>query len=144
MRRKSALMGIAVTLAFAVLSPTIARACLLGSEVTGALFFPNETTFCNSPGICSSPIGPVPVTSGVPPEFPAGSLAFDGSLAVSDSQIIWTATLAETYQTGTASKGGGAFNGFQPNVHRRPNHNRRHARLGQHDFACAVRRVPLI
>ncbi len=112
MRLKSALMGIALTLAFAVFSPTIARADLLGSEVTGVLFFPNETTFCNMPGICRSPIGPVPVTSGVPPEFPAGTLAFDGSLAVSGSQIIWTATLAETYQTGAASPGAGAFNGF--------------------------------
>jgi hypothetical protein len=112
MRLKSALMGIAVTLAFAVLSPTIARADLLGSEVTGVLFFPNETTFCNTPGICSGPIGPVPVTSGVPPEFPAGTLAFDGSLAVSGSQIIWTATLPETYVNGTASPHAGAFNGF--------------------------------
>jgi hypothetical protein len=103
MRVKSALMGIAVTLAFAVFSPTIARADLLGSEVTGVLLFPNETTFCNSPGICSGPIGPVTVTSGV--EFPAGTLAFDGSLDVSGSQIIWTATSPETY---TAS----AFNGF--------------------------------
>src|ERR1700693_1881599 len=112
MRLKSALMGIAVTLAFAVFSPTIARADLLGSEVTGVLFFPNETAFCNMPGICSSPIGPVPVTSGVPPEFPAGSLTFDGSLAVSGSRIIWTATLPETYATGAASPHAGAFNGF--------------------------------
>src|SRR5580704_10003186 len=112
MRLKSALMGIAVTLAFAVFSPTIASADLLGSEVTAVLFFPNETTFCNMPGICSSPIGPVAVTSGVPPEFPAGTLSFDGSLAVSGSQIIWTATLPETYGTGTASGGAGAFNGF--------------------------------
>jgi hypothetical protein len=112
MRLKSAMMGIAVMLAFAVFSPTIARADLLGSEVTGVLFFPNETTFCNMPGFCSGPIGPVPVTSGVPPEFPAGTLAFDGSLAISGSQIIWTATLPETYGTGVASPGAGAFNGF--------------------------------
>jgi hypothetical protein len=116
MRLKSALMGIAVTLAFAVFSPTIASADLLGSEVTAVLFFPNETTFCNMPGICSSPIGPVAVTSGVPPEFPAGTLSFDGSLAVSGSQIIWTATLPETYGTGTASGGAGAFNGFAPTI----------------------------
>jgi hypothetical protein len=103
MRLKSALMGIAVALAFAVFSPSIVRADLLGSEVTAVLFYPNETTFCNIPGYCSGPIGPVAVTSGV--EFPAGSLAFDGSLDVSGSQIIWTATLPETY---TAS----AFNGF--------------------------------
>jgi hypothetical protein len=110
------LMGIAVTLAFAVFSPTIARADLLGSEVTAVLLFPNETTFCNMPGLCSGPIGPVPVTSGAPPEFPAGTtagfLAFDGSLAVSGSQIIWTATLSTTYAAGVASAGAGAFNGF--------------------------------
>jgi PEP-CTERM motif len=106
---KSALMGIAVMLAFAVFSPTIARADLLGSEVTAVLFFPNETTFCNTPGICSSPIGPVPVTSGVPPEFPAGTLSFNGSLAVSGSQIIWTATSPATY---ASPSGAAAFNGF--------------------------------
>jgi hypothetical protein len=111
MRPKSALMGIAITLAF-VFSPTIARADLLGSEVTAVLFFPNETTFCNTPGVCSGPLGPVPVTSGIPPEFPAGTLAFDGSLAVSGSQIIWTATSPETYLTGTASAHAGAFNGI--------------------------------
>jgi hypothetical protein len=114
MRLKSALMGIAVTLAFAVFSPTIARADLLGSDVTAVLFYPNETTFCNvGPADCSPvPIGPIPVTSGVPPEFPAGTLVFDGSLAVSGSQIIWTATLPEIYATGTASGKVTAFNGF--------------------------------
>ena len=110
MRLKSALMGIAATLAFAVFSPTIARADLLGSEVTGVLFFPDETTFCNIAGLCSGPIGPVAVTSGV--EFPAGTLAFDGSLDITGSQIIWTATLPETYAPGVASKGAGAFNGI--------------------------------
>src|SRR5271168_2887730 len=111
MRLKSSLIGIAVMLAFAVFSPTIARADLLGSEVTAVLLFPNETAFCNTPGICSGPLGPVLVTSGVPPEFPAGTLAYDGSLAISGSQIIWTATLSTTYSTGTASPGAGAFNG---------------------------------
>jgi hypothetical protein len=111
MRLKSVLMGIAVTLAFAVFSPTIARADLVGSEVTAVLFFPNETTFCVlGPPDCSPvPIGPIPVTSGVPPEFPAGTLVFDGSLAISGSQIIWTATLPENYATPV---GPGAFNGF--------------------------------
>lgn len=116
MRLKSALIGIAVTLAFAIFSPTTARADLLGSEVTAVLLFPNETAFCNMPGLCSGPIGPVLVTSGVPPEFPAGTttgfLAFDGSLAVSGSQIIWDATLSTTYAAGTASSTAGAFNGF--------------------------------
>ena len=113
MRLKSALMGI-LTVAFAVFSPTIARADLLGSEVTAVLFFPNETAFCNIPGECSGPVGPVPVTSGV--EFPAGTavgdLAFDGSLDITGSQIIWTATLSATYATGVASGKIGAFNGI--------------------------------
>ena len=112
MRLKSALVGIAVTLTFAVFSPTMARADLVGSEVTAVLLFPNETTFCNIPGDCSGPLGPVPVTSGVPPEFPAGTVAFDGSLTISGSQIIWTATSPEMYSAGTASPGDGAFNGF--------------------------------
>ena len=110
------LTAIAVTLAFAAFSPTTARADLLGSQVTAVLLFPNETTFCNTPGLCSGPIGPVPVTSGSPPEFPAGNtagfLAFDGSLAVSGSQIIWTATVSTTYALGAASPSAGAFNGF--------------------------------
>jgi hypothetical protein len=99
MRLKPLLATVSLSLLFAVFSPTIARADLLGSDVTAVLLYPNQTTFF------SGPIGPVPVTSGVPPEFPAGTLAFDGSLGVSGSQIIWTATLPETY--GTA-----AFNGF--------------------------------
>jgi hypothetical protein len=112
MRLKSALIGIAVTLTPAVFSPTTARADLLGSDVTAVLFYPNETAFCNIPGICNGPIGPVPVTSGAPPEFPAGTLAFDGSLAITGSQIIWTATLPETYGNGAASGPVSAFNGF--------------------------------
>ena len=103
MRLNAVLMGIAVT--FAALSPTIARADLVGSEVTAVWFYPNETN------IYSGPLGPVAVTSGAPPEFPAGTLAFDGSLAISGTQIIWTATLPETYGTGTASPDDGAFNG---------------------------------
>ena len=105
MRPKSALIGSAVTLAFAVFSPTIARAGLVGSDVTAVLFYPNETTICNSPPTCNGPLGPVAVTSGVTPEFPAGTLAFDGSVTISDSQIIWTATSSATYGTG-------AFNGI--------------------------------
>ena len=107
MRLKSLVIGIAAPLAFAVFSPVIARADLIGSEVTAVLLYPNQTTFCNSPGLCSGPIGPVSVTSGV--EFPAGNLAgnlaFDGSLDVSGTQIIWTATVATSY-------GAAAFNGF--------------------------------
>ena len=112
MRLKSVFYGIAIAFSFGVLSPRIARADLLGSDVTAVLLYPNETAFCNIPGLCSGPIGPLAVTSGTPPEFPAGTLSFDGSLAISGSQIIWTATLPETYGTGTASPGAGAFNGF--------------------------------
>ena len=110
MRWKSAMIGMALTLAVTVVLPTIARADLLGSDVIGVLLYPNETAFCNIPGSCSGPLGPVAVTSAV--EFPAGTLAFDGSLNVTGSQIIWTATLSEDYATGTASPGAGAFNGF--------------------------------
>ena len=108
MRLKSSLMGIAVTLAFAVFSPTIARADLLGSEVTAVSFFPTETTFA------LPPIGPIPVTSGVPPEFPAGSLSpiDDGSLAVTGTEIIWTAAETEIYPAGVASPPVSAFDGF--------------------------------
>lgn len=101
MRLKSALLGITFALAFTVFSPTIARADLLGSQVTGVLLYPNETTFF------SGPIGPVLITSGV--EFPVNSLAFDGSLDITGSQIIWTATLSATYGLPV---GPGAFNGF--------------------------------
>jgi hypothetical protein len=61
------------------------------------LFYPTETA------VFSGPIGPLLVTSAV--EFPAGTLAFDGSLDVSGSKIIWTATVSVMY-------GAGSFNGF--------------------------------
>jgi hypothetical protein len=76
-----------------ILAP--ARADLIGSHVTGTLFFPNLST------VFAGPVGPVVVGPGI--EFP--TLAFDGTVDISGSQIIWTATLAETY-------GAGAFNGF--------------------------------
>jgi hypothetical protein len=98
---KSKLFGIAFSLT--ILSPVVARADLIGSQVIGALLFPNQTTFCNIPGICSSPIGPVLVTSGV--EFPTNSLVSTGSLDITGSQIIWTATMPVTYAPGE-------FNGF--------------------------------
>ncbi len=86
MQLKSAMTGIAVTVAFAVLSPTIARADgLLGSDVTAVLLYPNETSFCNSPVYCSGPIGPVLVTSG---EFPPGTaVEISHSTVRSPSQI---------------------------------------------------------
>jgi hypothetical protein len=101
MRLKSGLFGIAFTLA--IFLPAVAHADLLGSQVTGVLLFPNQTTICNTPGLCNGPLGPLTVTSGV--EFPVGSLAFDGTLDVSGSQIIWTATVSTPY-------GIAAFNGF--------------------------------
>jgi hypothetical protein len=74
---------------------TPARADLIGSHVTGTLYFPNLST------VFAGPVGPVVVGPGI--EFP--SLAFDGTVDISGSQIIWTATLSVTY-------GSGAFNGF--------------------------------
>jgi hypothetical protein len=67
MRLKSALMGIAVTLAFAVFSPTIARADLLGSEVTGVLLYPNERLFATCQ-VIAAPVRLGPCL--LPPEFP--------------------------------------------------------------------------
>jgi len=74
---------------------TPASAGLVGSNVTATLYYPNLST------VFAGPSGPVAVGGGI--EFP--SLAFDGTLDVTDTQIIWTATLAVTY-------GAGAFNGF--------------------------------
>jgi hypothetical protein len=76
-----------------VLTP--ARADLIGSHVTGTLYYPNLST------VFAGPVGPVVVGPGI--EFP--SLAFDGTVDVTGSQIIWTATLSVIY-------GAGAFNGF--------------------------------
>jgi len=105
MRLKLAVVSVAVTVMLGVLSPTPARADLLGSEVTGVLLFPDITTFDRGP------IGPVPVTSGV--EFPVGTLSTVGSLDISGSQIIWTATESLMYGLGTTSlSGAGAFDGL--------------------------------
>lgn len=84
-----------LTLFLATLFVTSARADLIGSHVTGTLYYPNLST------VFAGPVGPVVVGSGI--EFP--SLAFDGTLDVTGSQIIWTATLSVIY-------GSGAFNGF--------------------------------
>jgi hypothetical protein len=92
-------MRLTATLAalFLVLSftSTPALADLIGSNVTGTLFFPNLSS------VFAGPVGPVVVGPGI--EFP--TLAFDGTVDINGSQIIWTATLPETY-------GSGAFNGF--------------------------------
>ena len=77
--------------------PTSANADLLGSQVTGTLYYPDLST------IYGGPLGPYTVTGAV--EFPTGTLAFDGDLDVTGTQVIWTATLEEQY-------GGGSFNGF--------------------------------
>ncbi len=95
MRLKSMVMGIGLTLAVA-LAP--ARADLLESNVTGTLYYSDLST------VFSGPIGPVPVNAGI--EFPVNSLAFDGQLDVTGSQITWAAT-------STAQYGAGTFNGFQ-------------------------------
>lgn len=97
MRLKSVLVVIA--LAFAAFTPTIARADLLGSEVTGTLLFPNETAFFQrSDWARTRYLRSSPRVSG-------GHSGVRRFLAVSGSQIIWKATLPETYATA-------AFNGF--------------------------------
>ena len=98
MHRKLIVAVSAVVLAFAyAASPLQALAGLLGSNVTGTLYYPNVTT------VYSGPIGPLTVTNAI--EFPM-TLAFDGNLDVTNSQVIWTATLSENY-------GAGSFNGFR-------------------------------
>ena len=73
----------ALSLATLFLS-TPALADLIGSHVTGTLYYPNLST------VFAGPVGPVVVGPGI--EFP--SLAFDGTVDVTGSQIIWTATLS--------------------------------------------------
>src|SRR5579875_561222 len=57
-----------------------ASAGLLGSSVTATGYYPNLST------ILSGPVGPVTVGSGV--EFPVDTLFFDGSVDVTDNQVI--------------------------------------------------------
>ncbi len=93
---KTAAVFAAIALALGAF-PTIANADLLGSQVTGTLYYPDLST------VYSGPLGPYTVTGAV--EFPTGTLAFDGDLDVTGTQVIWTATLPEQY-------GSGSFNGF--------------------------------
>ncbi len=64
------------------LAATSSEACagLLGSDVTATLYDPDLST------IYSGPSGPIVVSSSI--EFPVGSLANDGSLDITDTQII--------------------------------------------------------
>ena len=92
MRLRVALTALFLSLSFL---STSALADLIGSNVTGTLYYPDLST------VYAGPVGPVVVGAGI--EFP--SLAFDGTLDITGTQIIWTATLAENYGPGT-------FNGF--------------------------------
>lgn len=90
MRLALALISLFVGL---LLVSTPALADLTGSDVTASLYYPavgDVFAFDGAPGQGS---GLVPVT------FAAGTIAFDGSVQVTGTQIIWTATLAETYAT---------------------------------------------
>ena len=58
------------------------------------------------PNVCRGPIGPVSVTSG-PPEFPAGTLAFGGSLDASGNTDNLDRYLSTTYALGTVSSHAG-------------------------------------
>jgi hypothetical protein len=71
---------------------------MLGSSVTGTLFYPDVVT------VYSGPLGPLTVGAAV--EFPQFSLAASGSLDVTDTQIIWNALASVAY-------GPGSFNGFR-------------------------------
>ena len=76
-----------------------AYAGLLGSSVTVGLYYPDSGTLCTL-AICG-----VQTTSTVTGGL-AFTTAFDGVVTVTDTQLIWTATLPETY--GTSS-----FNGIE-------------------------------
>jgi hypothetical protein len=89
---------IAVATVAASLTPFAAQAGLIGSNVTGTLYYPDLST------VYDGPYGPYTVSNSV--EFPVGTLAFDGSVDVTDTQIIWTASEDAIY-------GDGAFNGFK-------------------------------
>ena len=87
--------GVLTAVSISLFLSTSAFADLTGSDVTATLYYPDLTT------VFAGPEGPVAVGAGI--EFPA--LAFDGTLDITGTQIIWTATLPELY-------GAGAFNGF--------------------------------
>lgn len=80
---------------------TPALANLIGSDVTANLYYPTIGTVFS----CCGDTG----TAGPALIGPGGvdftTIAFDGTLDVTGTQIIWTATLPEVYDTG-------AFNGF--------------------------------
>jgi hypothetical protein len=92
---------VALTLLFVGLSlvSTPALADLSGADVTASLYYPTIGAVFAFDGASGQGTGFVPVT------FAAGTIAFDGSVQVTSTQIIWTATLPETYATA-------AFNGI--------------------------------
>lgn len=100
MRLFLTITALSLTLSF---TPASALADLIGSDVTATEYYPDLSTIYSCCGIPPGPIGPVVVGPGV--EFPAGSLAPDGQIDVTGSQIIWTATETVDYLPG-------AFNGF--------------------------------
>ena len=75
-----------------------ASAGLLGSTVTVGLYYPDSGTLCTAV-ICG-----VQTTSTV--TGAVDFMAFDGTVTVTDTQLIWTATLPETYATSS-------FNGIE-------------------------------
>lgn len=92
MRVSLTLTGLFVALSF-LSTPVLGD--LIGSNVTATLYYPDLST------VYTGPQGPVVVGAGI--EFP--SIAFDGTLDITGTQIIWTATSSQLY-------GSGAFNGF--------------------------------
>lgn len=80
---------------------TPALADLTGSEVTANLYFPTFGTVFS----CCGATGTAGPTLVGPGGVDFTTIASDGTLQVTGTQIIWTATLPEVYWTG-------AFNGF--------------------------------
>jgi hypothetical protein len=83
-------------LSSAVLTGT-AHASLLGSTVTVTGEYGCTNSTCAFGG---------PTTQVVTSSTVFNAVAFDGTVTVTGTQLIWTATLAESY-------GGGGFNGFE-------------------------------
>jgi hypothetical protein len=74
-----------------------ANAGLLGSSVTGTAYDPDLST------PIAGPIGPITVSSAV--EFPIDTLPQNGSIDITNTQIIYTAASPGAYDTGS-------FDGF--------------------------------
>ena len=92
-----AIVSAAAALLASVCGIENASAGLLGSGVTGTAYYPNLST------VIAGPVGPITVSSAV--EFPLGTLPENGSIDITNTQIIYTAANPGAYNTGS-------FDGF--------------------------------